>query len=168
MTGITFTASLEDQGLRGALGSLAEALTDMTDFMAAVGRVLVAGAVERIGTTNVAPDGSPWVPSRRATEDGGRTLHLSGQLQRNINAWASPDHVLVGTDVPYAAVHQMGAATGSLGVWSGNDKKGRSMTVLSPWGDIPARPYLGISEDEEATIHDVAQIHFGDLVERLQ
>lgn len=168
MSGVTFTVGLEDRALQAGLGALAAELTDMTTFMDAVGRVLVNGAVQRIGSTNVSPDGTPWVPSKRATEDGGRTLVLSGILRTSINAWAAPDHVLVGTNVPYAAVHQMGAAVGSLGIWIGEDKRGRQMTVLSPWGDIPARPYLGISRDEETDIHNLAAIHFPSLLERLQ
>lgn len=168
MAGVQFTVELQDVAARRALSALAAASQDMTVLMEAIGRRLVNGAIERIGTTNVSPDGGAWQPSRRATETGGKTLHDSGVLRASINAWASPDQVVVGTNVPYAAVHQFGAATGSLGVWVGNDKNGRDMTVLSPWGDIPARPYLGISAEEQVDIVALVRVHYGAVIEALQ
>lgn len=168
MAGVQFTIQLDDIAANRALAALAAASQDMTPLMEGIGRVLVNGAIERIGTTNVSPDGVAWQPSRRATEDGGKTLYESGVLMRSINAWASPDQVVVGTNTPYAAVHQLGAATGTLGVWIGNDKNGRDKTVLSPWGDIPARPYLGISDEEQGLILDVVRVHYGAMIEALQ
>jgi phage virion morphogenesis protein len=168
MAGAQFTVTLDDLAATRALGQLVAASQDMTALMDEVGRALVNGAIERIGTSNVSPDGSAWQPSHRAIDDGGKTLHASGQLMRSINAWAGPDNVVVGTNVPYAAVHQLGAATGSLGVWMGTDKRGRDMTVLSPWGDIPARPYLGISAEEQTTILELVRGHYGALIEALQ
>lgn len=168
MAGVQFTVTLDDAMANRALTALAAASEDMTKLMDSIGRALVNGAVERIGTTNVSPDGSAWEPSHRAREKGGKTLHDSGVLMRSINAWAAPDHVVVGTNVPYAAVHQLGAATGSLGIWVGSDKNGRDMTVLSPWGDIPARPYLGISDDERTTISELVRVHYGAIIAVLQ
>lgn len=168
MAGVQLSITLDDAAAMRALTALSAAAEDMTPLMEAIGRALVNGAVERIGTTNVSPDGSAWQPSRRASEDGGKTLHDSGALIQGINAWAAPDQVVVGTNVPYAAVHQMGAATGSLGVWVGEDKRGRAMTVASPWGDIPARPYLGISDDEQLVISDLVRVHYASVIEALQ
>jgi len=168
MAGIQFTVALEDRVVSRALAQLAAASVDMTEPMDAIGRALVNGAVERIGTTNVTPEGAPWEPSKRATAKGGKTLHDTGALMRSINAWASPHQVAVGTNTPYAAVHQFGAATGSLGVWVGNDKHGREMSVLSPWGDIAARPYLGISDEEETTIVELIHDYYGGIIGALQ
>lgn len=168
MAGVQFTIRLEDAGAARALDALAAASTDKTELMDEIGRALVSSAVERIGTTNVSPDGVAWDPSHRAQRDGGKTLHDSGLLMRSINAWAAPDHVVVGTNVVYAGVHQLGAATGSLGLWSGTDKNGRDIEVKSPWGDIPARPYLGISDEDQATILELVLGRYGGLIEALQ
>lgn len=165
---VQITVTLNDLAATQALNALVEASTDLTELMDDIGRALVAGAVERIGSTNVSPDGVAWPPSHRATAKGGKTLHDSGELMRSINAWAAPDQVEVGTNKVYAAVHQFGAAVGSLGVWVGNDKHGREKTVLSPWGDIPARPYLGISDEEEETILDLVEVRYGDIIEAFQ
>ena len=112
MSGVQFTVTLKDEAVSRAMDRLAAASEDMTGLMNEVGQALVAGAVQRIGSTNVSPDGTAWKPSRRVAEEGGKTLLKSGYLRGSINAWAGPDHVLVGTAVPYGAVHQLGAATG--------------------------------------------------------
>lgn len=60
---------------------------------------------------------------------------------------------MIGSGQEYAAVHQFGAKAGSL--WQGRDKRGRR--AKSPWGDIPARPYLGLSKQDEQSILDIVQ-----------
>lgn len=159
MSGARFEVAFDDIGSK-ALAGLLDAAEDMTDFMDEVGRELVNGAIERIGITNVTPDGVAWQPSRRVEEHGGKTLLDTGTLMRSINAWAAPDHVVVGTNMPQAAVLQFGAVVGALGVWSGIDKRGRQMTVAAPWGDIPARPYIGISPEEAETIEELGLARF--------
>ncbi len=168
MAGVQFTVGLEDRVVSRALAQLAAASVDMTGPMESIGSALVDGARARIGTTNVTPEGAAWQPSQRALATGGKTLLASAALLDGINAWASPHQVVVGTNTPYAAVHQFGAATGSLGVWVGNDKHGREKTVLSPWGDIAARPYLGISDEEETTIVELIHDYYGEIIEALQ
>ena len=56
------------------------------------------------------------------------------------------------TNVPYAAVHQFGARKGSFGSYSDTDKNGHPFAGVSPWGDIPARPFIGLSADNEEDI----------------
>ena len=53
----------------------------------------------------------------------------------------------------YAAVQQFGARAGSL--WSGKDRRGRN--AKAPWGDIPARPYLGLSAKDERNIMEIVR-----------
>ena len=45
----------------------------------------------------------------------------------------------------YAAVMQLGAAQGEFGARIGKDKNG-------PWGDIPARPFLGVGPTDRENI----------------
>ena len=55
-----------------------------------------------------------------------------------------PDFVEIGTNKIYAAVMQFGAAKGAFGT----DAGGSSI----PWGAIPARPFLGISDQDRTNI----------------
>ena len=50
----------------------------------------------------------------------------------------------VGSTRIYAGAHQFGARRGACGT----NKKGAPI----PWGDIPARPFLGVSDADKKTI----------------
>lgn len=179
MAGISFTVTLEDDAPRLALARMGEAMDDMTELMDGVGRALVNSGVERIISTNTDPDGAAWTPSRRVQEHGGRTLHLSGLLGNSLTHQAAADHVVVGSNLIYAAVMHEGAEQGAFGAAVGRtrptEKRPRSQDYFTPlpWGDIPARRYLataagGISEEDELTVGDLVEVHFGAVAEGLQ
>ena len=100
------------------------------------------------------PDGIPWAPKSQATldryrreGDGAPTRPLfgpSGSLNRNIFPEASADEVLIGSTMIYAAVQQFGAAKGQFGA-------AKNASPI-PWGNIPARPFLGVSPEDEVNI----------------
>ena len=47
---------------------------------------------------------------------------------------------------------QFGAAQGQFGAFIGKDKLGRDHFHAIPWGDIPARPFLGLAEEDRTNI----------------
>ncbi len=55
--------------------------------------------------------------------------------------------VEVGSNRIYAAVQQFGQPKGA----SGRTKRGSPI----PWGDIPPRPFLGVSSDDREAIADI-------------
>lgn len=166
--GISFTFAFDDAAPRLVLERLDDAMGDMTDFMDSVGRALVNSAVERIILTNVSPEGEAWEPSQRVKDHGGKTLHLSGLLGNSIAHMAAPDHVAIGSNLIYARVMQQGAAQGEFGAAIGrtrpSEKRPKSQDYFTPmpWGDIPARPYLGVSDADMAIIGDLLEVHFAD------
>ena len=172
--GISFTFDYDDAAPRMVLSRMEEAMTDMTEFMDSVGRALVTSGVERIILTNTGPDGAAWEPSQRVKDRGGKTLHLSGNLGESIAHIAAPDHVTVGSNMIYARVMQQGAAQGEFGAATGRtrptEKRPRSQDYFTPlpWGDIPARPYLGVSEADRAIIGDLVEVLFANATGRAQ
>ena len=62
---------------------------------------------------------------------GGKTLDKESHLKDSIDYAATSDKVMVGSNLPYARIHQLGGKTG----------KGHKV-------DMPARPYLGVSEED--------------------
>ena len=60
---------------------------------------------------------------------------------------------MVGTNVVYAATHQFGATRGAFGTTS----RGNPI----PWGDIPARLFLGVNPETERSILDILRRHLG-------
>ncbi len=162
---VQLSVTFEDLGLAAVFDHVAAGAEDMTDLMDSIGSVLINGAQERLGTTNVGPDGTAWPKSLRATLVGGPTLHDTGRLLRSITSEAAPDQVRVGSNLIYAGVHQAGAVI--------RPKNGKALFFTLANGDaalvgsvtIPARPYLGISEEDRATIEDVTLVHFEALLE---
>lgn len=114
--------------------------------------------------TNVSPDGTPWVPSKRATHVGGKTLHDSGRLLRSLTFEETSDSVEYGSNVVYSAIHQLGQAVGASGIWEGIGKNGKKRTLSIPFGDIPARPYLGVSSEDREVISELTESYFDGVI----
>lgn len=166
------TIELDSRDATAAFARLVQSGTDMRPVMQQLGELLVETTKQRF-ETSTAPDGTPWAPNAestylklldRYTSSYGKTGKVSkggasraagkkpliGEtkaLSTTINYRAGSDFVEIGSPMEYAAVHQFGAAA-------------RSFTGgKTPWGDIPARPFLGLSRADEATIVDVTQRH---------
>lgn len=90
------------------------------------------------------PDGSGWMPSWRVRMGGGQTLSDKGTLKASLDNDVRGNSVIVGTNLKKARTLQYGAARGKYG----RTKYG----VPVPWGNIPARPFLGISNDDRKLI----------------
>lgn len=153
---VTLTASLELTGVKSSVAAYAAAGEDMTPLMDMCGRLLQDSTKSRINDTNVSPDGVPWSPSWRSVFDGGKILRDSGRLGDSIVHVAGPDSAEVGTNLFYAGIHQTGRVIQA--------KAGYALAFAFPGGgfavvedvSIPARPYLGVSQEDEIALQDVA------------
>ncbi|GHT81188.1 hypothetical protein AGMMS49960_20300 [Betaproteobacteria bacterium] len=76
---------------------------------------------------------------------------MTDTLSESITWRPVPGGVEIGSDQKYAGTQQFGASKGQFG----NDKFGRPI----PWGDIPARPFLGLSAQDETEVMDIIQRH---------
>lgn len=164
MTGITLSFSGTDLLTESAFLRLEAAVGSMDDVMNDIGRVLVRSARDRILVSNQAPDGTPWKQSKRAIQKGGKTLLDKRRLHASITQEAHSDSVDWGSNMVYSAVHQLGAAAGAFGIWEGVLKGGGKRTLSLPFGDIPARPYLGVSNEDRETISELVVSYFDDAV----
>ncbi|MFK3641410.1 phage virion morphogenesis protein [Pseudomonas protegens] len=129
-----------------ALEELAERLGDLTTPFNDIAEYLHQSTDDRF-RQKVAPDGSPWAPLSGVTlarKKGPGILREKGTLQDTMRHQATSTELAFGTDRPYGAVHQFGQHKGA----SGSRGKGRPI----PWGDIPARPYLGLSAEDETEV----------------
>lgn len=112
-------------------------------------------------------DGIKWEKSKRAREQGGKTLTNTGNLYKNINASFGKNYARVGTNVIYARVLNQGADKGKFGKVSftvrrhtrkiKSSKNNGEVNVKShtrranvPWGNIPAYRYMGLSKEAKA------------------
>ncbi len=99
------------------------------------------------------PDGTPWAPNSEVTiaRKGEKPpLTNVGTLMDQINYQLSGNDTLeVGSPTIYAAMQQFG---------------GTKSAFPHLWGDIPARPFLGVSDEDEAMIIDIFNSYLADQV----
>lgn len=147
------------------LDAASEVLGDLTPVYQDIGEYMIEATKQRFRRSE-APDGSRWQPKKPATiaryldrGDGMRPDPLigpSGRLGREINYFASRGGVELGSALEYSAVMQHGARKGAFGA----DQGGRPI----PWGDIPARVWLGISDTDERNILDILDEHLSTAI----
>ncbi|MFD1342889.1 phage virion morphogenesis protein [Litorisediminicola beolgyonensis] len=149
---------LKDDELQRVLERLSRAVTDMTPAMQDVGELLVDSTRQGFAS-GASPDGTPWAPKSQATIDAYRRREgkgpnaridfrplfgPTGSLSSTIFSQAGPTSVEWGSPMIYAAVMQFGAEKGAFGTMSNGSP--------IPWGRIPARPYLGLSDEDRSNI----------------
>lgn len=139
-----FSVELKDQAVTAALMRLAAATDDAKPVMEAIGDLLLVSTQDRL-KTGKSPNGTAFAPRSAATLANyqrkklsfGLPLYRSGDMYNQMNFEAGSDYVEVGTNKVQAAMMQFG---------------GTRARFPHLWGDIPARPFLGISPDDERDI----------------
>lgn len=155
---------LDDAKAQAALSDLAQRGADLRPLMQELGEYLTETTKQRF-QTSTAPDGSRWQPNAPATYlaylgkskgSFGKTGRITkagaarasgkkpligetGSLSRQIYYRADARSVEISSAEDYSAIHQFGGQAG----------RGRKVT-------IPARPYLGLSNDDQAAISEIA------------
>jgi len=141
MAGTHIRIELDDRQVRQALDRLLRATRDLSDPMAEIAEVLLENTQKRF-ERGQAPDGTPWAPlspkyrrSRRKRRSRGADaiLVLDDHLRGELHATSGRDWAEVGSSRIYAATHQFG----------------------DPRRNIPARPFLGLDDQDLANIHEI-------------
>ena len=149
---------LDTDEAHALLQRAADAMLDTTPLMAQIGEYMVDSTKQRF-QSGTSPDGTPWEPNSLAPisrQGGARPLWgASGNLSSRIDTIPTRNAVSWGSPLRYAAVQQFGASKGSFGSFSGVDKNGRPFSGAAPWADIPARPFIGVSQTDEANLKDL-------------
>ena len=109
----------------------------------------IAGVLAYSTEENFANEGRPdkWLDLSERTKKQrkktghwpGQILQVSGQLASSINTYYDDESAIIGSNLDYAAIHQLGGQAGK--------KKAVS---------IPARPYLKLSDDDFVEILDIS------------
>lgn len=156
MAGSFITISVEDAAARAMLNKLGQ--MDTAPLMRRLGERIQAWTQDRFDANQQqAPDGTPWAKlnpkyaQNKPRHLQNRKLTLSGHLRKSIR-WQLLDSqsVLVGTNMKYAAIHQFGGTI--------RPKKGKALAFGGRFVQsvtIPARPYLGISEQDNKEIREI-------------
>ena len=101
----------------------------------------IAGIFASATEDNFAEEGRPdkWIDLSEVTKKQrkkigkypGQILQVSGQLASSVNTYYDDDSAIIGSNLAYAAIHQLGGQAG----------KNKKVT-------IPARPYLKLTDDD--------------------
>ena len=144
-----------------------QALRPIFDFeplalMTAIGAIGESQTRRRISEEKTAPDGSAWKENLKGTS----ILNETGQHLLYSIAWtASADEAVWGAAWEYAHVHQDGA------VIKPKDAERLAVPKAAFGGgpgfvrpkqvEVPARPFVGLSEANRQEIIDLVSDHFG-------
>lgn len=158
---------IEDREVRAALSTLLSRGANLRPALEEIGEFLVETTKRRF-ETSTAPDGSKWMGNSDLTiarylnsfkgsrkKDGSLSKkgaeRLAGKkpligetrsLSSTIDYQVAGNTLEVGSPLEYAGVQQFGA-------------KARQFNGVAPWGDIPAREFLGLSSDDSAGTLDI-------------
>jgi phage virion morphogenesis protein len=172
------TIEIKDAGVTRSLEALRRRMGNLRPVLKVIGEELVESTKRRF-ETGKAPDGTPWAANKPSTvkaylkERGGSfkdeklgiltkrgdklaagkrpLIGATRQLSSQINYRLDGQALLVGSSRIYARTQQFGA-------------KRREYQGVAPWGDVPARPFLGISPaDREMIAQEVSDYISGDF-----
>lgn len=156
--------AIDDREIQAALQRSITANSNMRPVFKAIGERLLRSTEDRFDT-ETDPTGKPWAPlqistlyagygKKKYTQKGMLTaafsrylgarkiLTKSGQLRGSIYSKPTETQVAVGTGKIYGATHQLGR------------------------GNIPARPFLGVTEADRVEILALIQDHIDNAMQR--
>lgn len=155
MAGAFIKVDIDDKIVLERLAKLQHLGADLRPAFLDIGKYLERSHRQR-WDREVSPDGakwaalSPWYQAQKA-KNADKILVLNAHLRDTLAPQATARSLKFGSNRVYAAVHQFGATAGAFG----RSKRGRPI----PWGDIPPRPFLGVSTDDEAEILALLREH---------
>lgn len=179
MAGAMLEVTVSDSKVGEALAELEQRLSNLRTPLEDIAQYLHQSTDDRF-RSQVSPDGSPWAPlaaSTLARKRGNRILRESGDLQDTLRYQVSDNELAFGTDRPYGAIHQFGgkiehAARSQQAHFSGNRFASKRKSDVSRWItrgasvlDIPARPYLGLSSEDETEVLAIVADYLVDGLE---
>lgn len=145
------TVDIKAEALEAILRRAADRAGDLSPLMALLADEWLERTQERM-LRGEQPDGRPQPPRSPVTiaryvAEGkrfGPPLIVTRDLQSQISAQSTPRSAEIGSNAIQAAVMQFGARQGAFG------RTARGGPI--PWGDIPARPFIGMGEADEAAL----------------
>jgi phage virion morphogenesis protein len=149
-----FSVEIDDADLRARLQALTARVGAPRDALREIGEILQQSTQKRFQPGHQkSPAGVPWAPNspvtlaRKAPQRNiltGKTGLLGDLIRSQLGS--DGRSVAVGTNRKYGAMMQFG---------------GTKAQHPHLWGNIPARPFLGISTDDRARIQEILSDYLG-------
>jgi phage virion morphogenesis protein len=150
MAGARITIEVDDRQVLRVLDQMLAQMEDITPALGDIGEALLNSTRRRFDDQR-APDGTPWAPLTETTRNlkprnKDKILVLTNYLRGNLRYRTEPDGLELGTDRIYGAMHQFGGVT--------------APNSMIPGKTIPARPFLGLSDDDRTEVLAILSKHF--------
>ena len=135
---------IDNKEVEKALLELANKGVNMRPLMKNIAGIMASSTAE-----NFKEQGKPkWTDLKESTQKSrakirkwpGMILQVEGNLASSISTQYDDESAIIGSNLPYAAIHQIGGQVGKNKV-----------------ANIPARPYLKLSDDDFKEILDKAR-----------
>ncbi|SIQ30758.1 phage virion morphogenesis protein [Marinobacterium stanieri] len=180
MAGAHIEINLNNQSASSSLSTAVEALENPRPLLANIREHLTRIHRKRFSEQK-APDGTPWAPlspryRKRKRQNSDKILVLRGYLMNTLRGVIDDDGLAFGTDRAYGAVQHFGAQIqhqardttlyfkrnrdGSVGnrfVKSGRSDFAQDAKVGAHTTEIPARPWLGTSDEDDRDLLALAR-----------
>ena len=134
-----------------ALNRLDKAAANPRAAYLAIGEKLVVSTKRRF-ETSTAPDGTRWAPNKPSTlkkKKGNKPLIGNGLLAQQIFYDYDEKGLFIRSPMEYAAMQHFG---------------GMKSQFPNLWGDIPAREFLGVSDEDEKMILNTVSDYLSSVV----
>ena len=165
---------IHDRPVRNALQRLITAGTDLSPATSEIATYLMSITEQAFDKETDPATGKPWAPLSKVTlrrrsmsghvsASGARKLQVSRNLLQSILADYDQTSAVVSTDLDYATTQHDGARQGQFGRGNYQTKRG---SFPIPWGDIPARPFFGLSNRHQDEVRDIITDHIRRLWSR--
>lgn len=185
MAGAEFKVDVDLTHAQGLFVQLRERCTNLKPLMAEIGSELEDSTRRRINAGGPAPDGTPWAqlaPLTRAMKRTDKPLIERGDLLNSVRFEADAQSVsIIAGPSDYAHVHQFGSkpyvilpkkgkalSFGPRMSLIGGKSRGKEVGSLTRrkvnHPGVPARPFLGVSTADQATIIEAAQDYLDKAV----
>lgn len=146
MAGATIVITVDDKDLKAKLAKLESAVADMGEAFGDIGEYLLRSHRDRF-ERQTSPEGVRWEPLSQdylehKPKNKDKILVLDGHLSGELHYQIGEKELLFGTDSKYGATHQFG-----------REQDG-----------IPARPFLGVSSEDEKEIAEIVGDYLRDAL----
>lgn len=174
---------INTDALEHTVETLQHRFSHMRPVMAGISLLMLEVVEDAFANERNPVTGTQWQPLKPTTQQQrarrghtGKILQVTGSLAASIQAESGDDYALVGTNKSYAVVHQFGfSGTQSVSTHSRQVSKvfgkrlphavHQAVKAHSRQQNIPARPFLGMSQSDEQRIKDKVQEYLlhGDI-----
>ena len=161
------TIQVNDKQVLDMLGELSKRCINLQPAMKEIGEDITESTKRRFATATD-PEGTPWAPNSTETtiprylgafggshkKDG--TLSKRGEARSAAKKPLTGETKALATTINYQLVGSSAVSIGSPMVYAAMQQFGGTKAEFPHlWADIPARPFLGISEVDKANILDI-------------